>query len=378
MHVHNIVGDDIVVEENSLTFEQREITRKRFLAAAMGMRLSKGKTHVVVVGTPQHPEDLLAELSDKLNTTWSKYVVPIFNSLGEPNCPELHDIIWINEQRKVVWEAIFKQEYMLQPLSLESETFGQDIIDESKDYSSIMCLEYEKKMNEKVILGVDFAIEDDLRKAQKNNTDYFAIVAILYNTQTGQRRLLNAYRDRGIKKIVQLNLLKIWAIKYNADFIGTEKHWFLAWVGQDMPKNVADILVDTGSHRGKFDLFEGIPSMLYVWEKKLYSIPYADDYSRATANILFSELRELASADHDDVADALLRAEKVIKQNEGKEIKYEKDFSIYKKLAQANIPNRLIDSRHVGYREQPLPDGRAKSSVYDTPLVQESSSPFRS
>ena len=59
-----------------------------------------------------------------------------------------------------------------------------------------MVLDYEKRMNEKVIIGVDFAIEDDVRKAQKNNTDYFAIVAICYNTQTGRRRLLNAYRDR--------------------------------------------------------------------------------------------------------------------------------------------------------------------------------------
>lgn len=261
------MGDDIVVEENSLSYEQRETTRKRFLAAAMGMRLAKGKSHVVVVGTPQHPEDLLAELSDKLNTVWTKYIVPIFNELGEPNCPELHDMIWIDEQRKVVGEAIFKQEYLLIPISLDTETFGQDIIDMAKDYVSIMCLDYEPKMNEKIVIGVDFSIEDDLRKAQKNNTDYFSIVAVCYNTQTGRRRLLNAYRERGIKKAVQLNFLRIWTVKYNAHFIGTEKHGFLAWVGQDLPKEVGDILVDTGSHKGKFDLFEGIPSMIYTWEK---------------------------------------------------------------------------------------------------------------
>lgn len=152
------MGDDIVVEENSLSYEQRETTRKRFLAAAMGMRLAKGKSHVVVVGTPQHPEDLLAELSDKLNTVWTKYIVPIFNELGEPNCPELHDMIWIDEQRKVVGEAIFKQEYLLIPISLDTETFGQDIIDMAKDYVSIMCLDYEPKMNEKIVIGVDFSI----------------------------------------------------------------------------------------------------------------------------------------------------------------------------------------------------------------------------
>lgn len=110
----------------------------------------------------------------------------------------------------------------------------------------------------------------------------------------------------------------------------------------------------------------------------MYSVPYADDYSKATANVLFGELRELASADHDDMADALLRAEKVIKNNEVGQISYEKDFSMYKKLAEPSIPSRLIDSRQIGYREQPLSNGRAKSVVYDTQVAQESPFNFQS
>lgn len=373
MHVHNIIGDDIVVEENSLTYEQREATKRRFLAAAMGMRLAgKHKSHVVVVGTPQHPEDLLAELMDKLNASWRKIYIPVLNELGEPQCIELHDHVWINQQRKIVWEAIFKQEYLLVPMSVDSETFNQSSIDNAKDYNQIMCLEYTPKINEVVILGVDFAIEDDLRKAQKNDTDYFSMVALMYNTQTGRRTILNAVRERGIKKLMQLNYLKIWAVKYNARHIGTETHGFLKWVGQDLPERIRNILVDTGNHKSKYDLFEGIPSMTYEWEKWLYTVPYGDDYSKAIANILFGELRDLATSDHDDMADALLRAEKVVKNNETLGISYEKDFKVYDKIARANIPNRLIDSQHVWYRELPRPDGQAKQVAYGTRLDQES------
>lgn len=378
LHVHNIVGDDIVVEDNSQTYEMRESTKRRFLAAAMGMRLNwKHKSHVVVVGTPQHPDDLLAELCDKNNTAWSKCIVPVFNDLGEPNCIELHDHVWIDQQRKIQGEAIFKQEYLLTPISLESETFAQDLIDMAKDYASIMCLEYEKKKDEVVILGTDFAIEDDPRKAQKNDTDFFSIVALCYNTQTWERRILNAFRERGIKKQIQLNYLIIWDVKYNANYIGTETHGFLKWVGQDLPDRVRNKLIDTGTHKSKYDLFEGIPSMVYEWEKGLYSIPYGDDYSRAIANILFGELRDLASSEHDDMADALLRAEKVIKNNETAQIGYQKDFSLYKKIAEPSIPSRLIDSRHVWYREQPRQSVPVAWASRDTQPAQASFDPFQ-
>lgn len=76
------------------------------------------------------------------------------------------------------------------------------------------------------------------------------------------------------------------------------------------------------------------------------------------------------------MADALLRAEKVVKNNETLGISYEKDFKVYDKIARANIPNRLIDSRHVGYRELPRPDGQAKKVSYgiqpgqDSPFLQ--------
>lgn len=47
------------------------------------------------------------------------------------------------------------------------------------------------------------------------------------------------------------------------------------------------------------------------------------------------------------MADALLRAEKVVKNNETLGISYEKDFKVYDRIAKANIPSRLIDSQHV-------------------------------
>jgi hypothetical protein len=87
--------------------------------------------------------------------------------------------------------------------------------------------------------------------------------------------------------------------------------------------------------------------MTYEWEKGLFTVPYGDDYSKAMANILFGELKDLSNANHDDVADATLRAEKIIKNNETLEVSYDKEFRVYRREEKASIPNRLINSRHV-------------------------------
>lgn len=82
------------------------------------MRLSKNKTHVVVIGTPQHPEDLIEDLCNERNNMWAKFIQPVLNEHGMPTCPELHDLAWIEQQKNLVKDVVFTQEYMLQPITV--------------------------------------------------------------------------------------------------------------------------------------------------------------------------------------------------------------------------------------------------------------------
>ena len=43
---------------------------------------------------------------------------------------------------------------------------------------------YRKKANEIIVIGVDFAVIEDKAHAEKADTDYFAIAAIVYNRDT--------------------------------------------------------------------------------------------------------------------------------------------------------------------------------------------------
>lgn len=160
-----------------------------------------------------------------------------------------------------------------------------------------------------VAIGVDFSIIEDKAQAEKNDNDYFSICAVSYNTDTGQRKIINMYRERGMKKISQLNMVKLWCHKYQFNALGLEMHAFLAWAKQDLENNIFGKIVDTGSRKGKLDKAEGLPSMQYVFEKKQYEIPYGDDYSKSIVNAMTAEFTNLKTSPHDDLADCLLRAE---------------------------------------------------------------------
>lgn len=329
IHVHNIIGDDIVVEDNSQTPDQREQLKKRFFAAALGMRLSRNKTHVIVIWTPQHPDDLLESLCEEKNDMWAKFVHPVLNPSGMPSTPELHDMQWIDEQKKLVWPVIFAQEYMLQPMTVWQDFFGEYLFEDAKDRTINMDLEYKKNPNEIIVLWTDFAVKDNKREAEQKDTDYFALAVISYNMKTGKRKIINLYRDRWVRKTEQLALVRIFDIKYDVDKIAMEWFVFLEWAKQDLAEDLWHKIVDTSTFKGKKDLKDGIPSLQFEFEKKQYIVPYWDVYSQTMANIFFSELKNFQTTKHDDVADSVLRAERAIREIEGHTMTFDKNFALY-------------------------------------------------
>ena len=72
IHVHNIIGDDIVVEENSSTHDLRQWIFQKFLGAAGGLKLNGNRTKVILVGTPQHHEDILMTIARNDDKGWNK------------------------------------------------------------------------------------------------------------------------------------------------------------------------------------------------------------------------------------------------------------------------------------------------------------------
>jgi len=96
-------------------------------------------------------------------------------------------------------------------------------------------------------------------------------------------------------------------------------------------------------------MITGIPALQYTFEKWLFEFPYYDDYSKEFVNALFAELKMLNKSPHDDFADALLRAELVIRATEGGTVEYDSSFNVYKimtrKKQEQNRSQKIITER---------------------------------
>jgi len=389
MHVKNIIGDDIIVEDNSNSYESRQQVIHQFNAAIIPIR--KKGSRMIVVGTPQHDEDLLALL--KGNNEWAKFILPALDRNGVPTCPELYDKEWINQQRRLQGEMVFMQEYQLIPVSNQNAIFSEPILEAAKNYGLHMVDSYSPTIYEKVFVGTDYSVVDDKIKAEKNKTDYFAICAVAVNLKTGKRRLLNLHFERGIKYSNQLSITRQWIEKYHANAVCLELHGFLDIYRQELQRTLQSgenkdfPIEDTGSRQGKFDKYSGNPSMIYTWERKLWEIPYGDELSIQKANVLFSQLKELGKSNSkDDVADCIFRVEKIVDKHVGG-VEYDSTFNLYKKKAEVKKKietDPFFGSPYSGVneairREQEMKtnQGWIRSGVVKKPVVRHGPQPLQ-
>lgn len=103
---------------------------------------------------------------------YGKFILPVLNEFGAPLCPEMHDMRWIDEQRSFLQAKpnIFEQEYMLKaPDMSNTDLFGEELLEKSKDRSAIMLFQYTKQPDEMLILGTDFSIIENKERAEQND-----------------------------------------------------------------------------------------------------------------------------------------------------------------------------------------------------------------
>lgn len=333
IHVDNIIGDDIVVEQNSDSMELIIKTKTLFNESIIPIR--KPDARLIVVGTPQNDQDLLCSLAK--NELFKKIIIPALDENGNPTCPELHSKEFIVQQKMLLGERSFLQEYMLRPTVELNTDFTYEILHASRRFDEKMCQYYDKKDNEVVMIGSDFSVKANKESAESNDTDYFSLAAVALDLDTKKRRVLNIYRERGIKFSDQVSFAISWYYRYQADGLCTEAHAFLDIFNQVIGSVASDVkIVDTGSNSGKFDKIKGIPSMKWEWEKGLWVVPCGDEMSLTMATRLFLELNQAERADHDDVADAIFRAQRgFVKLEEPSKIQY----TPYQRKVEASLQN---------------------------------------
>lgn len=337
LHVDNIVGDDLVVEQNSSDFNMIQNTKNIFYRAIIPIR--KPESRMIVVGTPQNENDLLQSL--KKNNLFANQIIPALTERGESVCPELHSTSFIRQQEELMGPRSFQQEYLLQPVTDFDTDFTWEVLNKCRNFDIKIENFYDRKMNEKIFIGTDFSIKAEKQEAEGRDSDYFSLVAVLFDTETKKRRILNIHRERGIKFSQQISLAISWYYRYQANALCTEKHGFLDIFNQVAGEVAKDIIIeDTGTSSGKFDKIKGIPSMKWEWEKGLWEVPCGDELSLELSNILLAELNQGEKSRHDDVADATFRAEVAcLREHESAQVKYTP--------SQEQVEERIINLHRV-------------------------------
>ena len=72
---------------------------------------------------------------------------------------------------------------------------------------------------------------------------------------------------------------------------------------------------DASNKANKFDTYQGLPSLQYLFEKELIELPNRDLSDQEKNKFLLHEFKYMKSSSHVDVIDALLRVETIIRLN---------------------------------------------------------------
>ena len=158
----------------------------------------------------------------------------------------------------------------------------------------------------KVFMGVDLAIA-----ASKSKGDYFTITTIITDKDYFNKQIVGFYRARGLTFNAQIHKIESLADFYQPTRILVENNAYQEAVVQELQRTT-DLPVEpfTTHAVNKFDLEEGLPRLSVDFEKGKWTIPYGDDLTRESMNILVNELLAYPVGAHDDTIMSLWFAHK--------------------------------------------------------------------
>jgi len=324
LHFDIVIGDDIVVEENTVTVDwapdPMKIAKVKADFNAKVVPIRNPGWAIVLVGTPQvwiqddvPNSDLLFDWVNRKGK--ESFLLPALDEHGDPSCPELHTKEFFQEQKDTIDAKTWEKEYMLRPMVSNQNMLSDDLIYQCLKDNETYYDDYIPKMHEVVILGVDFAIIDNKFEAEKKNSAYFTMAVWVYNLLTNTRQQKNVFFDRGLWFSEQIGKVNTWCIQYHVTAVGVEMHWGMRLFAGELQKLLPSdvIIVDATNQGNKFDTLTGIPSLTYLFEKKLIELPNQTGEDKTKNQFLIHELKYMKMAQHFDLLDACLRCDTVIR-----------------------------------------------------------------
>lgn len=354
-HYDLIIADDLENEASCNTAALRAKTRSWFFSE-LWPTLNPGGT-MIVIGTKKHSDDLYTHLEG--NPFWvtikqqailewpdrfqprteydpltkadrvvgmdvegpSKVLWPDIAKVlggGGADAPT-SGIEYLLAERAGMGSLMFAREFQHQVQDDESAPFPMEYLDRAKENGRHLKLGDVPPEVTHIVQGWDISLVDDAEKAREKDRDF--TVGITWGLDdNGNRYLLDISRKRGMsleifKAMVQTAFMKFGGAK-RVKKIAVEKNNFgtLHYAGLQRTTDLPIVPHQTG--KNKADSWEGVPSLLNLFESNKVILPYSDQcpLTRELVDVLVSELWGLGTEKHDDTVMALWIAETVLRQ----------------------------------------------------------------
>lgn len=310
-HPYWIVVDDGLKDNVIYSALQRQKSIDYFHAVIMNMLVSGGQ--IIVVGTPFHASDLYGDLRSKSifathnKKGWFVIEYPAIFPDGRILWPQRWSFFDLMDKKATQGNIIFSRENLCRPITNEASIFPLKVLERSlvrmENYTLVRNRDdFPIKFN-KVVTGCDFAISANV------GSDYTVFTTWGVDDETGERWLLNFYRDKGKTFHEQMQILKGINARFRPDSMVMEQNTFQQIFVQESDKQGLPVIGHT-TGIDKYDLKTGWPGLAIDFERGKIHIPTGDKYSQDVKDLIFSDLGSVAFTDkglesvgeHDDIS----------------------------------------------------------------------------
>ena len=310
-HPYWIVVDDGLKDNVIYSALQRQKSIDYFHSVIMNMLVPGGQ--IIVVGTPFHASDLYGDLKSKscFNANnkkgWFVIEYPAIFPDGRILWPQRWSFFDLMDKRSTQGNIIFSRENLCRPITNEASIFPLKVLERSlvrmENYTLVRNRDdFPIKFN-KVVTGCDFAISANV------GSDYTVFTTWGVDDETGERWLLNFYRDKGKTFHEQMQILKGINARFRPDTMVMEQNTFQQIFVQESDKQGLPVIGHT-TGIDKYDLKTGWPGLAIDFERGKIHIPIGDTYSQNVKDLIFSDLGSVAFTDkglesvgeHDDIS----------------------------------------------------------------------------
>ena len=311
-HAQFVICDDVLNDENTATARQREKTKQYFRKTISPMVAVGGS--LFLVGTIQHPQDLLMESIANPEFVGRKYQALIDEAQGRVLWPEAWPLKRLLAKRREIGSFAFASEYQNSPLDDQTSPFPYEWLERCFDPTARLLDSYSGPWA--TFGAADLAVVSDRRRAEERDTDYF-VCGVIAVDENQVRHVVHLFRDRGLSPRAQAAKIAQVCRDFNCSIFLVENNAAQDWLVEALREETALPIRPFTTGKQKADLHDGVPSLAVLFENRKFRIPRGDEQSVAIIDTLVSELNGLFREAHDDTVIWLWLANEAAKAGSG-------------------------------------------------------------